>query len=1010
MRLATWVLAAIVAWCALAVAAPKKSPKPGAPTPPADVDAHRELRKQIQDLERQLTPLQVKQAYVAAIKVAKQILDLEEKASGKDSDLAANRKMLLASMYSLSGDYATALKLQQENAALAERVHGPDSREARTALSMEIGSYMAQQRYADAAPIEERLLAMAKKQDGEDSTTYQAQLTMYASFLMVRGEFSASERAYLDLMQLQAKHAPNDPTSGAGSLMALGALYWQMGEQAKAIAAYDKAAKLYEGAKNLPVVSTSSSLASIAMMYHLLGRDDLADPMFKRYLVIVDQEIARLEKDKPDDLMIPILYGTSGSFLFNQNDLANAEARLIKADDINRAHGKPTTYQTLLGMIWLRQGKAKDALSAFQNARADLEKVAPRSASSMDGNIASAYLALGDHKKAIELYEKQLAGLEKTWGRKNPLYGKLEFGVVYPLAAVGETARAEHVLADSLELAEHELQTVLRIGNESDHVAWFRQNAYYLDNAINFHATAAPKSASAARLALTTLLRRKGRALDASAAALATLRAKLSPEDKALLDELGNARTKLAKLTVAGPDAVGDPVEYGKELAALEDQVQKLEYKLGQRSATYRASAQPIELAAIQQKIPAGSRLVELVNFQPADMRKMYVIGAPLPPRHYAAFITGATGDPSFVDLGEAAEIDDAIGKFRKAVADPDNDRAVELARVLDDLTFAKLEGRLGNATEILLAPDGMLNVVPFAALVDAKGEFRIAKYNFTYLTSGRDLLRLKVKPKAQGGGVIFANPKFDAGTPAGANGSSRGQRSIDLASLSWPPLPGTGQEATAVSAAMHGFTMFTGAQATESAVKAVHSPRILHMATHGFFLPDVPPAPPPAPGDTHGSTALAAAPAGAPAPPGVEDPLLRSGLALAGANQLSSGDEDGILTALEASGLDLEGTKLVVLSACETGVGKATNGDGVYGLRRALVVAGAESLVMSMWQVDDQATKDLMVGYYKRLAAGKPRSSALRDIQLELKGQPKYKHPYYWASFLPAGDNTPLN
>jgi CHAT domain-containing protein len=99
----------------------------------------------------------------------------------------------------------------------------------------------------------------------------------------------------------------------------------------------------------------------------------------------------------------------------------------------------------------------------------------------------------------------------------------------------------------------------------------------------------------------------------------------------------------------------------------------------------------------------------------------------------------------------------------------------------------------------------------------------------------------------------------------------------------------------------------------------------------------------------------------------------------------------------------------LVVLSACETGVGKVTNGDGVYGLRRALVIAGAQTLVMSLWQVDDQATKELMAGYYGRLAAGRPRSSALRDVQLSLQKNPKYTHPYYWASFVPAGDNSPL-
>ena len=171
------------------------------------------------------------------------------------------------------------------------------------------------------------------------------------------------------------------------------------------------------------------------------------------------------------------------------------------------------------------------------------------------------------------------------------------------------------------------------------------------------------------------------------------------------------------------------------------------------------------------------------------------------------------------------------------------------------------------------------------------------------------------------------------------------------------------------------------------SALKAVNAPRVLHIATHGFFLAD----------EDSGDGAL-------------ENPLLRSGLALAGANKLASGTEDGVLTALEASSLDLWGTRLVVLSACETGVGKVSNGEGVYGLRRALVIAGAESLVMTLWQVDDLATRDLMTGYYQKLQSGAGRSAALRAIQLEIQSQPKYAHPYFWASFVPTGDSRPLD
>jgi CHAT domain-containing protein len=160
----------------------------------------------------------------------------------------------------------------------------------------------------------------------------------------------------------------------------------------------------------------------------------------------------------------------------------------------------------------------------------------------------------------------------------------------------------------------------------------------------------------------------------------------------------------------------------------------------------------------------------------------------------------------------------------------------------------------------------------------------------------------------------------------------------------------------------------------------------------------------------------------------GGENPLLRSGLILAGANQRQSGPgEDGVLTALEAAGLDLWGTRLVVLSACETGLGEIKNGEGVYGLRRALVLAGSESQVMSLWQVSDAATRDLMAAYYTRLQAGEGRTEALRQVQLTMiksggttapagaqrgiglqKENPKSQdlsHPFYWAAFIQSGE-----
>jgi len=190
--------------------------------------------------------------------------------------------------------------------------------------------------------------------------------------------------------------------------------------------------------------------------------------------------------------------------------------------------------------------------------------------------------------------------------------------------------------------------------------------------------------------------------------------------------------------------------------------------------------------------------------------------------------------------------------------------------------------------------------------------------------------------------------------------------------------------------------SLLVGTQATKTFLKKASSPRLLHIATHGFFLTDE---------DVSADPKRGKKPASKDAISNSENPLVRSGLAFAGANRRSSGPDNGILTAMEASGLDLLGTKLVVLSACDTGIGEVKTGEGVYGLRRSFVVAGAESLVMSLWPVSDIVTRDLMIGYYKNLKQGMGRGESLRQVQLEMLKRPERRHPFYWASFIQAGE-----
>jgi CHAT domain-containing protein len=210
---------------------------------------------------------------------------------------------------------------------------------------------------------------------------------------------------------------------------------------------------------------------------------------------------------------------------------------------------------------------------------------------------------------------------------------------------------------------------------------------------------------------------------------------------------------------------------------------------------------------------------------------------------------------------------------------------------------------------------------------------------------------------------VLVANPDFGAGAR-------------------FEPLPGTAREANLIPplvAGNKGQTILVGRAATKSALRGIRSPRILHIATHGVFLER----------DTLGVEGR-----------GYEHSLVRSGLALAGAN---AGD-DGMLTALEVSDMDLSGTDLVVLSACDTGAGSVTRGQGVLGLRRAFVLAGARSLLMTLWPVDDAVTAPLMASFYRSIAT-LPPAEALHRAQTELLERLKtsggFPNPRLWAPFL---------
>ncbi len=919
----------------------------------------------IEKLEATLRTQEAAKDSVAQEKTIRKLIVEQTKVSGVDSIYTWRREQsLLGLLQQRAHDQTAALALLATMLAKAERLHGKESPEVRDVLGHMIASYTLARDFSDqVGPLFQRLLVLSKKLNGEKSQMYSYDLSRYGSYLSSRSEFVAAQRVHEQVLAIQDANKENV----IATLSTLGMLYMQTD--------IPRAKKIFD--RYIALQSTQQQIHTlwwVSGFYRRAGRLDFAAPLEKRALDLSRAEIARIEKENgkvAKELTAPLF--SLGTMLMEIGDLAAADPMLVRAVALQEKLGGFPPYAQL-ATLRRKQGRPRDAVALYEKAQAKLP-----GGTGLYPMMGDIYRELGDLKKAEKLYGQAQADLDKLFGKRPILVLRLHLGLFAIHVAGKQLDKAERVLAEHLALAERELAFVLAAGTETDHLSYFVREASLLDTAIEFHARFAPKRASAARLAMTTLLRRKGRILDAAAATLGKLRTRLPAEDRKLLAELELARAELAKVAVQG--SATNP-SFAKQVAALEEQIQRLEVTLAKKNAELKIVLQPVQLADVQKRIPKAAKLVEIVNYQPGDITAKYTANPVKAPRRYIAYVLGDRGDPILVDLGEAKPIDDEIVKLRTALADPDNDGVTDLAKSLHTLTFGKLAPALGKTKQILLAPDGALNVLPFAALHDGK-QFLVENYTFTYLSSGRDLLRIGVhaKAKQKARAVIFADPDFD-GAPAAAQPAAT-RRSRAMQNLTWPRLPGTAAEADALEKTLTKPIVYRGKQATEATLKSLKAPAILHLATHGFFLAD--------------------------ADASVENPLLRSGLVFAGANGLSSGTDDGVVTALEASGLDLRGTRLVVLSACETGVGKVTNGDGVYGLRRALVIAGAESLVMSMWEVDDTATKDLMSGYYKKLEGGQGRSEALRSIQRELHAKPKYAHPFYWASFIAAGDSAPL-
>lgn len=980
--------------------------------------ANEKERKQTQAhrLGQEATDLLDKEKPEEAIPKAREAVQIMESLWGLEHVEVGEVLILLGLSYDAKGDYAAAEPLYLRTLAIREKYLGLEHPYVAGSLSILANLYYSQGNYEHARPLHQRGLAIKEKIQGLESLGVAASLNDLAVLDLRKGDYKQARSEFQRALSIFEKTLGPEHPHVASTLDNLAIIFSDEGDYGKAEPLIQRALAIREKVLGPEHHHVTHSLNNLACLYGNKGDYKRAEILFLRALTIKEKVLGREHPSTALTLhSLAEIYVNTGDY--TQAEMLLQRVLSITEKSLGTEHADMALVLRDLAMLYFQRGKEEMALSLLQRALAISEQALGLEHADVAvalSNLGTISHSQGDYTKAKMFHQRSLAIREKSLGLEHPDVATSLNNLADLYLASGNMPEAVSFRMRAAKVSERNIGLNLLTGSDRQKQAYLTMLTSETNRIVSLHARSVPADFTSRELALTTILQRKGRALDAMTGILAAGRA--NPQDKPLFDQLKDTASQLAWLVLSGPQRI-TPTEHLQRIKALEEQKENLEANLGSRSAEFRQQLEPITLAAVKAKIPNNAALVEFFAYRPFNAKSPKTDAAFSPP-HYVAYVLRQQGEVQWVELGEVKAIDEAVSKLRQALRCKHDMAGVrQLARALDTRVMQPVRARLGQAQHIIVSPDGALNLVPFAALVDEKDKYLIETFELSYLTSGRDLLRLQVTRESKNPPLIIANPDFGlmkgealakrSPAPRCEQAKQVDGEQKDFQKVSLLALPWTIQEAGDLKKLLPQAKLLMGPQATETALKLAGAPRLLHIATHGFFLQDSEPVVKGGRGfDFTNFSDLRSASWAAK----IENPLLRSGLALANFNEhrKSDGGDDGVLTAMEAANLDLWGTKLVILSACDTGLGEIKNGEGVYGLRRALVLAGAETQVMSLWPVPDRETRILMKGYYQRLLdkdKKEGRGEALRKVQLEMLKTPDYQHPFYWASFIQIGE-----
>jgi CHAT domain-containing protein/tetratricopeptide (TPR) repeat protein len=850
-----------------------------------------------------------------------------------------------------------------------------------------------QGRVADAIEVYEQAVALAPAAFGAQSKTTADLTNNLAHIYTEAGQFAKAEPLYLSSLAVREQLSGPDSREVAICLNNLGELYRQTGRFDQAEPMFRRCLAIKEAKLGPDHPNVALTLNNLADNYRDSRQFALAEPLYRRCLAILEP---KLEPDHPQ-------------LATTLDNLAHLYARMDRYED----------------SIPL----AKRALKIFE------AKYGPdhRDTAICVNNLGCMYEGAGQFTVAEGLYLRALAVNEKKVGREHP-------GVIMNWSNLGRLYAESERWDEALQYMERAQRALRRHidrtlpGLSEPEQLNFLRNIASLDlyQALGLGWTRRDEPRAVVASAGWVL---NGKALAQQALAQRALLARDSQDERlaGVVQQLTAARNELAAVTLATPRP-GQEAERRDRLALLAGREQELSKQLSQARGNAVRDDPWVGLDEVRAVLPQDTALIEIARFRIWNFNGKGADRTWQPAPRYAAWIITGPGqaDPRLIDLGAAGPIEQAVAAVRQNIqpptdalasrGEPDVEAQVQVPlRDLADLVLKPLLPHVGRIRRWIVSPDAALWLIPWAALPLDGRRYAIEEHPIQFVVSGRDLVHRGAKSDT-GAALVMADPDFDL-DPAQARDaaqqvlrdSSRRPPDPDrrglgngLALGAVARLPGTAAEAKAIAPGLRKLTgsdpiVYSGRWALEAIFKSFQRPRAIVMSTHGFFIEE--------PESSPERTSLLDM--NWPQPSSLtplDKPLLRCGLLLAGCNQRGQADgEDGVLTGLEIVGTDLRGTELVVLSACETAVGQVRNGEGVAGLRQAFQLAGAQTVVATLWQVPDRESARLMVGFFDNLVKGQGRADALRQAQLaQIQSRRERNgaaHPFFWAAYTVTGE-----